>query len=161
MPNRSFYNLDISKYPSRLGAPWTDEERIKLLNFIKKNESIDNIAKSHERTKGGITAQLKQLATDYYCNDNKSIPEIQIITGLTKESIIDAIEKREWKNKQKESITNQKEEIKQKEKNEQTIVPIEEYLKEVKTSDHQLLLNIQSLIIKLGEKVDYLSSKIL
>jgi predicted RNase H-like nuclease (RuvC/YqgF family) len=161
MPYPCIYGLNPSMYPSRLGAPWTDEERIKLLNSIKKNELVSNIAKSHNRTEGGITAQLKQLATDYYCNDNKSIPEIQIITGLTKDTIIDAIQRREWKNQQKESKNKQKEEDKQKEKNEHTIRPIEEYLKEVKTSDQELLLNIQSLIIKLGEKVDYLSSKIL
>ena len=36
------YSLDTSKYPSRLGAAWKDEELIQLLTSVKNKESIQN-----------------------------------------------------------------------------------------------------------------------
>ena len=67
------YGLDASKYPSRLGAAWKDEELIQLLTSVKNKESIQDIAKKHSRTEGGIISRLRVLADEYYTNDDKSI----------------------------------------------------------------------------------------
>ena len=107
------YSLDTSKYPSRLGAAWKDEELIQLLTSVKNKESIQDIAKKHSRTEGGIRSRLRVLAAEYYTNDDKSIDEIKAITGLDKESIIDAIQKREWADLQKEKKAAQKNELQQ------------------------------------------------
>ena len=39
------YGLDSSKYPSRLGQPWKDDEIVKLLKSIQKKKTIEDIAK--------------------------------------------------------------------------------------------------------------------
>lgn len=83
------------KYPSRMGQPWTSDEVSKLLAFIANNKQIGDIAKEHQRTEGGITAQIRKMAYDYYKNDKKSIEEIRTLTGLSDSQIIDIIAKRD------------------------------------------------------------------
>ena len=92
--NKTYYGLDASKYPARFGQPWKDEETIKLLRSIQKKKPLEEIARGHERTVGGITAQLKKLAVEYHFNDNRPIEEIQKFTGLSKEIIEDSIRKK-------------------------------------------------------------------
>jgi len=93
------YGLDPSKYPSRLGQPWKEDEVVKLLRSIQKKKSIEDIAKEHDRTEGGIISYIKKLATDYHFNDKRPIEEIQQYTGLSKEEIEEAIKKRVIKKK--------------------------------------------------------------
>ena len=136
--------LDVSKYPSRIGLPWKDEELIQLLTSVKNNENIHEIAKKHKRTEAGIISRLRVLAAEYYTNDDKSIEEIKVITGLDKDSIIAAIQKRELVDGQKEKKTSQK--------------------KQVNTNldnDRDIILMTLALVVKLHEKVDHLISKIL
>ena len=97
------YGLDPSKYPSRLGQPWDDDEILKLLVSIQKKKSIEDIAKEHDRTEGGIKCYINKLATDYHFNDKRPIEEIQQYTGLSKEEIEKAIKKREVKETIKKS----------------------------------------------------------
>jgi hypothetical protein len=85
--------LDSSKYPARLGQPWDDEENAKLLKSIQKNKSIEEIAKEHERTPGGINSQLRVIAADYHYNNNLPLAEIQKFTRLTQKVIEHAINK--------------------------------------------------------------------
>ncbi len=96
MNTRGMYGLDPSKYPSRMGQPWKDDEIDKLLVSIQKKKSIEEIAKDHNRTEGGIRSYINKLASDYHFNDKRPIEEIQKITGLTKEEIEDAIKRREY-----------------------------------------------------------------
>jgi hypothetical protein len=136
--------LDVSKYPSRIGLPWKDEELIQLLTSVKNNENIQEIAKKHKRTEAGIISRLRVLAAEYYINDDKSIEEIKVITGLDKDSIIAAIQKRELVDGQKEKKISQK--------------------KQVNTNldnDRDVILMTLALVVKLHEKVDHLASKIL
>ena len=171
------YGLDASKYPSRLGAPWKDEELIQLLTSVKNKESFQDIAKKHERTLGGIRSKLRQLAAEYYTNDDKSIEEIKVITGLDKESIIDAIQKREWADRQKENKLAQKKEIQQLEAEPKEKKNVEDYLvqnypntstKDIASNvllnldnDREVILMTLALVVKLHEKIDSLNSKIL
>lgn len=70
---------------------------IQLLNSIRKNKSISEIATEHQRTVGGIQAQIRKLAADYWFNDKRPIEEIIQLTGLNKEEIEEAIQLRESK----------------------------------------------------------------
>jgi hypothetical protein len=80
-----------------MGKRWNEEETIKLLKSIQKKKSIEEIAKEHDRTIGGINSHIEKMATDYHFNDKRSIEEIEKFTGLTKEEIEFAIKKREYK----------------------------------------------------------------
>ena len=166
------YGLDASKYPSRLWAPWKDEELIQLLTSVKNKESIQDIAKKHSRTEGGIISRLRVLAAEYYTNDDKSIEEIKVITGLDKESIIDAIQKRAWADSQKEKKAAQKNELQRLEVEPKVKKVVQ--LNTVPTppvnpqdsiidlnNNREIILMTLSLVIKLHEKIDSLSSKFL
>ena len=174
------YGLDTSKYPSRLGAAWKDEELIQLLTSVKNKESIQEIAKKHSRTEGGIISRLRLLAAEYYTNDDKTIEEIKVITGLDKESIIDAIQKKEWADLQKEKKVAQKNELQRLEAEPKVKKVVQ--LNTVPTypittptpavvnpqdsiidlnNNREIILMTLSLIIKLHEKIDSLSSKFL
>jgi hypothetical protein len=84
-------------HPSRMGKGWNEEEDIKLLKSIQKKKPIEEIAKEHDRTVGGINSHIQKMAADYHFNDKRSIEEIQKFTGFTKEQIEFAIKKREFK----------------------------------------------------------------
>jgi hypothetical protein len=85
------------KYPARLGEPWTEEDIKQLLDDVKNKLSHEEIATKHERSVGGIRARLKELAADYYFNNELPVDKIQKYTGLTVEEISDCISKRQWK----------------------------------------------------------------
>jgi hypothetical protein len=161
------YGLDASKYPSRAGAPWKDEELIQLLTSVKNKESIQEIAKKHSRTEGGIISRLRYLAAEYYVNDDKSIEEIKVITGLDKESIIDAIQRREWADSQKEKKASQKNQLQQFETEQKVKNIVPTYPTSTPNppvyldNDRDVILMTLALVVKLHEKVDYLTSKIL
>jgi hypothetical protein len=81
--------------PLRHGQPWADDEIQKLLQAIKRKDTLEQIAESHQRSTGGVRGRLRQLAADYYFNDNRSIEQIMIFTGLDKATIVDVISRRE------------------------------------------------------------------
>lgn len=89
--------------PARHGEPWMDDETHQLLQEVKKKYTLDQMASSHQRSHGGIKARLRQMAADYYYNDNRSIEEIMKFTGLEKEIVLNAIEKRQWRETKKET----------------------------------------------------------
>ena len=96
-PKKSMYGLDPSKYPARMGKAWRDDEILKMLVSVKKGKAVAEIATAHERTEGGIVSKLRALAADYHFNDGKSIAEIVKITGLSPDSIEDAIQRRQYR----------------------------------------------------------------
>jgi len=93
----TIHGLDKSKYPGRMGKTWHNEEVIQLLTSIRNKKSMNEIVAEHQRTIGGIRAKLRGLAADYYLNDKKPISEIIQLTGLDRDVIIDAIEKKEYR----------------------------------------------------------------
>lgn len=82
--------------PTNHGKAWHDEEVQNLLKEVHKKLSIDQIAESHQRSRGGIRSKLRSLAADYYFYENRSIEEIMKFTGLAKDDIADAISKRQY-----------------------------------------------------------------
>jgi len=78
------------------GKPWSDENVAKLLADVQKKKTLEEMAELHGRTVGGIRARLKTIAVDYYTNNNMSVSDIEKYTGLSAESIVDAISKHEY-----------------------------------------------------------------
>jgi hypothetical protein len=142
----TMYGLDKSKYPGRMGKAWYDEEVIQLLTSIRNKKSMNEIATEHERTLGGIRAKLRGLAADYYLNDKKPISEIIQLTGLERDVIIDAIEKREYRV-----------ELKDKKKGESVEQP--QVLPPKVDSILEILKDINERLQRLEAKVDYLNEK--
>ena len=92
----------MTSRPANCGKKWTDEETLEVLKAIRRKETIALIAKNHQRTHGGIHAKLKELAADYYYNEEKSIEDIEKFTGLSKDNIADAISRRQLEMDEKE-----------------------------------------------------------
>jgi hypothetical protein len=93
--------------PNRCGKAWSDEEVQQLLQEVRKKETHSQMASTHQRTIGGIRGRLKQLAADYYFNDNRPIQDIMKFTGLDAESIADAISKKQYELDMKEKKTKE------------------------------------------------------
>jgi cobalamin biosynthesis Mg chelatase CobN len=104
----SFYGRPIPAGMENMGKAWKDEELIQLLKEVKSQMPHEEIAKAHKRTVGGIVSRLRSLASDYYLNDSKTINEIMVITGLPKDDIIDAINRREYRDELKAEKTKNK-----------------------------------------------------
>lgn len=118
-----FYKHDPSKFPSRMGKPWNDDEDTNLLKKIKEGVSVKDIAEKHERTIGGITSHLKLIAVKSYIIDKEPVEIISRVTGLTAEEIMFEVRKKESQSKKKEKPTL---------KSEVTLVDIMKELKEIR-----------------------------
>lgn len=92
---KGIYGLDKSKYPSRMGQAWADDEVVQLLKLIHVKKPLQEIAVIHQRTEGGIIAKLEGLAVDYHIYDKRSIGQIEKFTGLSKDTILKAITRKQ------------------------------------------------------------------
>lgn len=86
------------KYPERMGFPWDYDEEYKVLQSVRENKTIEEIAHEHQRTYGSIFAKLKGFAFDYH-NENKTIDQIKLYTGLSESVIRDVISEKNSKGK--------------------------------------------------------------
>ncbi len=102
--------------PPRHGKPWSEEETQNLLQAIRRKESHSQISQNHQRSEGAIRSRLRQLAADYYFNDNRSIEEVMKFTGLNRDMILEIIAQRQWYINQKEKRQEEKKEKKQEQK---------------------------------------------
>jgi ATP-dependent DNA helicase PIF1 len=80
---------------SNKGRPWSDTEIMGLLKSIRAKNSISSIALEHKRSDGAIRSRLKEIACDYYFNNNMCIEDIKKYTGLSETVIYDAIQRRQ------------------------------------------------------------------
>ncbi len=49
------------KLPANTGQPWSSEEDEKLATMFDRGTTIQQLAESHQRTRGGIAARLERL----------------------------------------------------------------------------------------------------
>jgi hypothetical protein len=85
--------------PSNMGSKWTTTEEQSLLDNLKNNLDIEDIAKKHCRTTGAINARREVIALRLY-NENKfAIDKIEVITRLSEKTILEAIERKNKKYK--------------------------------------------------------------
>ena len=86
-------NPDID-YPTNMGQKWTDEEEKTLLQELDKNINIEIIARTHNRTIGGIRGRQRLIAYNMYVK-KVSIEEIIRKTKLDEEQIMETITRKE------------------------------------------------------------------
>jgi hypothetical protein len=85
--------------PSNMGSKWTTTEEQSLLDNLRINLDIEDIAKKHNRTTGAINARREVIALRLY-NENKfAIEKIEVITKLNEKTILEAIERKNKKYK--------------------------------------------------------------
>lgn len=98
----SYKNRCIEKYkianpdkdiPINMGSKWTDIEEQALLDNIKNNLEIEEIAKKHSRTQGAINARLEVIAIRLYNENMFDIEHIKDLTRLNERTIKEAIDK--------------------------------------------------------------------
>jgi hypothetical protein len=92
-----YYGKPVPAGQENMGKAWKQDEISQLLSEIKEKKSTKEIATAHKRTEGGVTSRLRSLAAEYHITHSKPINEIMILTGLSKEDVIDAIAKKEYK----------------------------------------------------------------
>ena len=137
--------------PLNKGKPWGNDEVVQLLKEVQKKVSIDDIALRHKRTVGGIHSRLREIAADYYFNDERPMEQIIKYTGLSEEEILDAIERRKIRIR----ISEEKQE------------KIFQNIKEDKcfeiTKNDEILQNLKDiklLLLELNNKINYIVSPI-
>lgn len=72
---------------SAIGNRWTPEEEQQLIDSLGNGQDIDDIAKKHKRTLGGIKSRIRKIAVRMIENDSKSIEEVCASLQITKEDI--------------------------------------------------------------------------
>jgi hypothetical protein len=130
--------------PARCGKPWSDEEIQKLLQAVRRKETHAQIAAAHERTQGGIRSRLRELAADYYFNDNRPLEDIAKFTGLDLEMITDAISRRQYAMDMKEKKTPQQKPITQADSQPEVKEGMVSLLKEIRDMMKELLQIIKA-----------------
>ncbi len=146
-------NDNPEKYPKRMGMAWSENEQNQLLSELQKKVPIDMIAELHERTNGSIRSRLREIAANYYFNNNLQISEIQKYTGLSIEEISDAISRRENREKSKEVKEKEKQTNKQVEI-QRAQMPISENISDTKEII-LLLKDIKELLQKFLNNIHY------
>jgi hypothetical protein len=97
-----FSILSKMSLPARNGKPWRDDEILQLLKGVQKKKTTEELAEEHQRTPGGIRSRLREIAADYYFNENRPLEQIAKFTGLDIDTISDAISKRQYRIDQQE-----------------------------------------------------------
>ena len=105
-----------NEYPPNLGMPWYAGENIVLLRELSSNMSLEEIAKRHGRTIGGIRARINRISLEMY-KSKKPISEIIEITKIRKSTMNNIIRKSENTENQKKTkkiLLNEINELKEK-----------------------------------------------
>lgn len=87
--------------PRAKGKKWSSEEETQLLNELDKGLNVTAIASLHDRTYGGITSRMREIA----CKMIESGEEMNKVVSVTKVSehqINDAIEKKKYAAKKRD-----------------------------------------------------------
>jgi hypothetical protein len=102
----NYKNMCIEKYkianpdkdiPTNMGCKWDALEEQALLDKIKNNLDIEDIAKKHCRTHGAIKARLEVIAIRMYNENMFDMEYIEETTKLNAKTIKEAIEKNRGK----------------------------------------------------------------
>jgi hypothetical protein len=96
---------------------WEPDEIIKLLKAIDQKHTLEQIALAHNRSPKNIESQLKNIILEKHDAKTHTVEELIKLTGLTEETIVDAIMRHETRknrivNTRKKESREQKEEPK-------------------------------------------------
>ena len=67
---------------------WTPVDITRLLDYIKKKKSLEDISRKEKRSVLSIQSKLKEIAVNLYFNKNISYAKVEEITGIQKESLV-------------------------------------------------------------------------
>jgi hypothetical protein len=81
--------------PAHAGHPWSEEEVGKLLAAVQQKVPFPEIATAHQRTIGGVVAQLKKVAYHALKVDNKTMEEVLALTCLKEAQVQKALDVRD------------------------------------------------------------------
>lgn len=84
---------------SNKGKRWSEDEDLSLLKMIQENKNYLEISNVLKRTQNAIYSHIKQIAVKYYNND-EPMEVIEMLTKLSKETILEAVEQDKLKEKQ-------------------------------------------------------------
>ena len=90
--------------PSNFGERWTTDEENLLLDELEKNIEVNEIAKSHNRTIGGIRGRQQTIAYEMH-RDGRTEEDIERITKISIEQLHEIIAKKDAKTKKKDTDT--------------------------------------------------------
>lgn len=76
------------------GSKWPPEEEEQLIHSLANGKDIDEIAKEHKRTVGGIRSRMRNIAVSMIENDGKSIEEVCVVLHMTTQDVEDAQKRR-------------------------------------------------------------------
>lgn len=82
-----------------VGNRWTPEEEAQLVDSLGNGKDIEDIAKEHKRTLGGIKSRMRHIAVRMIESDGKSIEQVCVMFNMTPEDIEDAQKRRAANNK--------------------------------------------------------------
>lgn len=87
----------LKKQPetAAVGNRWTPEEETRLIDSLGQGKDIDEIAKEHKRTSGGIRSRMSMIALRMIESEGKSIEEVCVALHMTSEEIEDAKKQKE------------------------------------------------------------------
>ena len=80
--------------PVAKGKRWTEDEETRLLLEIKGGDTITDIARTHDRTYGGITSRLREIACKML-GHGKDMREVMEDTQLTEAQVNDALDRKQ------------------------------------------------------------------
>jgi len=89
--------------PSAKGKRWSKEEDARLLDQVSREIPTSDIADQHNRTQGGITSRLREIACRM-SSENVSLEEIKRLTTLSECQITDAIAKKACSTRKRKEV---------------------------------------------------------
>lgn len=92
--------LKASPETSAIGTLWTTDEEMMLIRSVNERKDIEDIAREHRRTVGGIRSRMKEIAVRMITKEGKTIEEVSSILLMSHQIIEEALVKR----RQKESL---------------------------------------------------------
>jgi hypothetical protein len=125
-----------------VGSMWTVEEEKQLIESLRNDKSIDDIAKEHKRTTGGIKSRINLMAVNMIDKNEQSIDDVCAMFRLSKHELEYRQEKFAAKKEKTEAKKKEKAEAKKKTSTEES-----------KTDETQLdvLKDIRAILLRMEE----------
>lgn len=84
---------------SCVGNKWTDEDEYMLIKSISEAKLIDDIAREHKRTSGGIRSRLRLIAVRMIETEGKTIEDVCATLRMTSEDFRSVVRRLHHPNK--------------------------------------------------------------
>ena len=143
--------MSSTEHPANRGKPWLDDEILQLLQNVRKKKTVEEIAEQHQRTVGGITSRLRELAAGYHA-EGRPMEDIMRFTGLTEEVINESVARR------KIAEENQKKRVDAK-----ATSRVEKYVKKyqvISPTSSPTMTDVLEILVDIQEKLAFVLERI-